>query len=163
MSSDTEIRSAKRRGSALLIALALLTLGAALLAGSSSAARAAARAEASREAQVLASAELRVAFAAFMTGWSGVHDSIAVGAEVIDTVGPRQRGAGGAFVQTRRRLLRLTPTRYVLSADCQVGPSVAVQARRRAYLLLERALQIDSTAPILPPVPITRWGLADLH
>jgi hypothetical protein len=78
-------------------------------------------------------------------------------------VGPRHRGFGGALVQTRVRLLRLTGSRFVLAADCQVGPDDAVQARRRAYLLLERALQIDSTAPILIPAPITRWGLADLY
>ncbi|MDB4888883.1 MAG: hypothetical protein JWL61_738 [Gemmatimonadetes bacterium] len=153
----------RRKGGALLIALALLALGAALLAGTSSAARAAARAESSREAQVLAAAEVRVALAEFLTGWGGVHDALAVGSEMADTVGPRRRGFGGALVQTRMRLLRLTSARFVLAADCQVGPDDAVQARRRAYLLLERALQIDSTAPILPPAPITRWGLAGLY
>ncbi len=160
LDTDTGMR---RRGGALLVALALLALGAALLAGTSSAARAAARAESSREAQVLAGAEVRVALAEFLTGWSGVHDALAVGSELVDTVGPRQRGFGGALVQTRMRLLRLTGSRFVLAADCQVGPDDAVQARRRAYLLLERGLQIDSTAPILTPAPITRWGLADLY
>ena len=154
--------SAARSGGALLIAVALLALGAALLVGTSSAARAAARAESSREAQVLAGAEVRVALAEFLTGWGATHDALAVGSSVVDTVGPRQRGFGGALVQTRLRLLRLTGTRFVLSAECQVGPDDAVQARRRAYLLLERALQIDSTAPILTPAPIIRWGLGDL-
>jgi hypothetical protein len=164
MPLDTEsVASRRRHGGALLVALALLALGAALLVGTSSAARSAARAESSREAQVLAGAEVRVALAEFMTGWSGVHDALSVGAEVVDTVGPRQRGFGGAIVRTRVRLVRLTATRFVLAADCQVGPDDAVQARRRAYLLVERALQIDSIAPILPPVPITRWGLADLY
>jgi type II secretory pathway pseudopilin PulG len=153
----------RREGGALLVALALLALGAALLAGSSSAARAAARAESSREAQVLAAAEVRVALAEFLTGWGGIQDALTVGSEMVDTVGPRHRGFGGALVQTRVRLLRLTGSRFVLAADCQVGPDDAVQARRRAYLLLERALQIDSTAPILIPAPITRWGLADLY
>ncbi|MEO5814309.1 MAG: hypothetical protein ABIT20_03405 [Gemmatimonadaceae bacterium] len=152
-----------RRGGALLVALALLALGAALLVGTSSSARAAARAESSREAQVLAAAEVRVALAEFMTGWSGVHDALSVGAAVVDTVGPRQRGFSGAIVQTRVRLVRLTALRFVLAADCQVGPDDAVMARRRAYLLVERALQIDSTAPILPPVPIARWSIADLY
>jgi type II secretory pathway component PulK len=164
MQLATEVSMRRRRqGGALLVALALLALGAALLAGTSAAARSSARAESSREAQVLAGAEVRVALAEFMTGWSGAHDALSVGSELIDTVGPRQRGFGGAIVQTRVRLRRLTTARFVLAADCQVGPDDAVQARRRAYLLLERGLQIDSTAPILPPVPITRWGLADLY
>jgi hypothetical protein len=162
LDTDAHVRH-QRRGGALLVALALLALGAALLAGTSAAARAAARAESSREAQVLAAAEVRVALAEFMTGWSGVHDALPVGFDMIDTVGPRQRGFGGAMVQTRMRLLRLPGARFVLAADCQVGPDDAPQARRRAYLLLERRLQIDSTAPILPPVAITRWGLADLY
>ncbi|MEO8335298.1 MAG: hypothetical protein ABI664_10015 [bacterium] len=148
---------------ALLIALALLTLSAALLVGTSSAGRTAARAESSREAHVLAGAEVRVALAEFLTGWGGVQDALPVGADAIDSAGPRQRGFGGATVRTRLRLLRVSPQRYVLAADCQVGPDDAVQARRRVYLLLERGLQIDSTAPILPPAPITRWGLADLY
>jgi hypothetical protein len=163
MPSDIDLGMRRhRRAGALLVALALLALGAALLVGTSAAARAAARAQSSREAQVLAAAEVRAALAEFMTGWNGLHDALAVGAEVIDTVGPRQRGFGGAIVQTRVRLLRLSGARFVLAADCQVGPDSAVQARRRAYLLLERGLQIDSTAPILPPAPIMRWGLADL-
>jgi hypothetical protein len=147
----------------LLVALALLALGAALLAGTSSAATAAARAESSREAQVLAAAEVRVVLAEFLTDWSGVHDALSIGSEIVDTLGPRQRGFGGALVQTRVRLVRLTASRFVLAADCQVGPHDAVQARRRAYLLLERALQIGSTAPILTPAPVARWGLADLY
>jgi hypothetical protein len=162
LGTDASARQS-RKGGALLVALALLALGAALLAGTSSAARAAARAESSREAQVLAAAEVRVALSEFMTGWSSVHDALPVGSDLVDTVGPRQRGFGGSIVQTRMRLLRLTGLRFVLAADCQVGPDDAVQARRRAYLLLERALQIDSTAPILPPAPVTRWGLADLY
>jgi len=144
------------------VALALLAIAAALLVGTSAAARSAARAESSREAQVLAGAEVRAVFAEFLTAWRGAYDTLSVGAGVIDTVGPRQRGFGGATVATRVRLVRLSGTRYVLSADCQVGPDDAVQARRRAYLLLERSAQIDSTTPILPPTPITRWGLANL-
>ena len=52
LDTDAHVRH-QRRGGALLVALALLALGAALLAGTSAAARAAARAESSREAQVL--------------------------------------------------------------------------------------------------------------
>jgi len=152
----------RRTGGALLLALGLLAMVAALLVGTSSAARSAARAESSREAQVLAVAEVRVALAEFLNGWSAAYDALAIGAGVVDTVGARQRGFGGATVTTRVRLVRLSGTRYVVAAETQVGPDDAIQARRRAYLLLERGVQIDSTAPILPPTPIARWGLADL-
>jgi hypothetical protein len=153
----------QRRGGALLIALTLLALGAALLAGSSASAHSAARAESSREAGLLAEAESRAALAEFMAGWSGVQDAIAVGNGAVSSIGPRHRGFGGALVLTQLRLQRLTSSRFVLAADCQVGPDDAVLARRRVYLLLERALQIDSTAPILPPAPLGRWSLADIY
>jgi hypothetical protein len=152
-----------RRGAALLIALALLALGAALLAGSSASAHSAARAEASREASLLAEAESRAAIAEFMAAWNGVQDAIAVGGGAASSIGPRHRGFGATLVLTQLRLQRLSSSRFVLAADCQVGPDDAVLARRRVYLLLERGLQIDSTTPILPPAPIGRWGLADTY
>lgn len=164
MQPDPELGANRRRdGSALLIALALLALGAALLAGSSASARSAARAESSREAVLLADAESRVALAEFMKGWGGGEDAILVGGGSISTIGPRHRGFGGAVVQTELRLQRLTSSRFVLAAECQVGPAAAVLARRRMYLLLERAVQVDSTVPILAPVPIRRWSLADIY
>lgn len=152
-----------RRGGALLIALALLALGGALLAGSSASARSAARAESSREAALLADAESRAAIAEFMSAWSGVEDALTVGAGMVSTTGPRHRGFGAALVDTQLRLQRLTQSRFVLAAECHVGPSNAVLAQRRMYLLLDRALQIDSTAPILPPAPVARWSLADIY
>ncbi|MEP6729324.1 MAG: hypothetical protein ABJE10_01735 [bacterium] len=152
-----------RRGGALLIALALLALSAALLVGTSAAARTAARAETSHEAAMLAVAESRVVLAEFMTGWGGGQDALAIGGDQLTTVGPRQRGLGDAMVLTKMRLHRLTQYRFVLAADCQVGPDDAVLARRRMYLLLERALPIDSTMPSSPPVPIGRWSLADVY
>jgi hypothetical protein len=153
----------RRRGGALLIALALLALGAALLAGSSALARSAARAETSHEATLLAVAESRVVLAEYMTAWGASEDALAVGQGLVTTMVPRRRGLGASVVQTRLRLHRLTQLRFVLAADCQVGPDDAVLARRRVYLLLERALQTGSTAPILPPAPISRWSLADTY
>lgn len=146
----------------MVIAIALLALGAALLAGSSQAATASARAEASHEASLLAEAESRVALAEVMAGWGGAEDALSIGNTLARLVGPRQRGLGNAVVQSKVRLQRLTQLLYVMAVDCQVGPDDAVSARRRVLLLLRRPLQMDSTAPILPPVPLGRWSLADL-
>lgn len=152
-----------RRGGALLIALALLALGAALLAGSAEAARSAAQSVRSHEAALLADAESRAAVAEFMAGWSQAADALPVGAGLDAIVGPRRRGSGAAIVLTRLRLQRLSPARFVVAVDCQVGPAAAVLARRRLQILLERPARADSTAPIRPPEPIGRWSVADLY
>lgn len=159
-----EFRPPRRRdGSALLVALALLALGAALLAGSSALARSAARAETSHEAALLAVAESRVVLAEYMAGWGAGQDALVVGQGLLTTVGPRRRGFGATVVHTRLQLLRLTQSRFVLAADCQVGPDDAVLARRRVYLVVERALEAGNTLPILPPAPISRWSLTDTY
>jgi hypothetical protein len=153
----------RRQGGVLLIALALVALGAALLAGSSAVARSAARAESSHEAAMLAVAESRVAIAEYMAAWGSRQDALAVGGEVISSIGPRLRGFGATIVQTQLRLHRLTQARFVLSADSQVGPDDAVLARRRVYLVVERALQAGSPQRIRPPAPISRWSLAETY
>ena len=155
--------SPRRNGSALLIALALLALGAALLAGSSALARSAERADTSHEAALLAVAESRAVLAEYMVVWGASQDALAVGQGLLNTVGPRRRGFGATVVHTRLRLLRLTQMRFILAADCQVGPDDAVLARRRVYLVVERALQAGSTLPIPPPAPISRWSLVDTY
>ena len=152
-----------RRGGALLIALALLALGAALLAGSAEAGRSAARSVQSHEAALLADGEARVAIAEFLTDWNQASDTLSVGTGFVATIGPRRRGSSGARVVTRLRLHRLTPARFVIAVDCQVGPDNAVLARRRLQLLLERPSRADSGAAVLPPAPIERWSLADLY
>ena len=146
-----------------MIALALLALGAALLAGSADAARSAARSVRSHEAALLADGESRAAVAEFMAGWNEAADSLPVGAGLGATFGPRRRGSNGAFVVTRLRLHRLSQAKFVVGVDCQVGPDGAVMARRRLHLLLERPARADSAAPILPPAPIARWSMADLY
>ena len=155
-------RMRQRRGSAVLVALALLALGAALLAGSAFAGRSAQRSLQSYEAALLASAESRATVAEFMQHWNPAMDSVPVGAGLSVTLGPRPRGSGGATVVARIRLHRLTLTRFVLALDCQVGPDSAVEARRRLQILLERPVRPDSTSPVLPPVPTARWSMADL-
>ena len=152
-----------RRGGALLIALALLALGAALLVGSSASGRNAARAELSHEAMLLAEGESRVVIAEFMLAWNSGDDALPVGGSLYSTVGPRLRGANGALVQTGVRLARLGPLRYVLAVDCEVGPAGAVLARRRLQLLLERPAPTNGTAPFPSPTPIGNWSLSDIY
>lgn len=151
-----------RRGAALIIALALLALGAALLAGSAAAGRAAERSVQSHEAALLAGGEVRAAVAEFVAGWSGGEDSLALGGGRLVVFGPRLRGSGAMPVITTLRLLRLSSTRFVVVADCQAGPDDLVLARRRVRVILERPTPIDSLAPVAPPLPVGRWRVADL-
>ena len=151
-----------RRGTAVLVALAFLALGAALLAGSAEAGRSAQRSVQSYEATLLAGTESRAAVAEFVQGWNAALDSIPVGTGLSVTVGPRARGSSEATVMTRVHLHRLTLARFVVTLDCQVGPDSAVRARRRMQILLERPPRQDTMAPMLPPRPTPRWGVADV-
>ena len=153
----------RRRGGALLVALALLALGAALLAGSFAAGISAQRSVQSREAALLAATEVRASVAEFMSHWGAADDSLAVGAERAVVLGPRARGSGAVSMITRLRLRRLSSTRYVVVADCQAGPDDAVLARRRLRVILERVRTADAAAAGLAPAPIDRWTLADLY
>ena len=145
------------------MALALLALGAALLAGSFAAATAAHRSVQSHEAALLASTEVRASIAEFVSHWSGAEDSLAVGAERSLVLGPRARGSGAITMRTQLLLRRLSPTRYVVVADCQAGPDDAVLARRRARAILDRVRFGDSLATMAAPAPIGQWTLADLY
>ena len=62
--------SPDRRGTALLVAITLLTLGAALLVGGSAATRSAMRAQLSHEAAMRADAEARRKLAEFVARWN---------------------------------------------------------------------------------------------
>lgn len=150
-----------RRGVALIVALALLTLAAALLAGTAAAGRAAQRSVQSHEAALLAGSEVRAAVAEFVAGWRWGDDSLAVGAERAAVIGPRLRGSGALPVTIRVRLLRLSAFRYIVVADCQAGPDDAVLARRRVRVILERAAPLDNSAPAMPPTPAGRWTVTD--
>ena len=145
-----------------MIALALLMLGAALLAGSAEAGRSAMRSAQTHEAALIADAESRVTVAEYLTQWSAADDSLPVGGTRVVAIGPRRRGSNAVSVFTRLRVQRLSAARFVLAADCQVGPDDAVQARRRLQILLERPPRPDSAAPRLPMAPISRWGVTDI-
>jgi hypothetical protein len=156
-------RVAGRRGGALVIALALLALGAALLAGSAEAGRSAARSAQSHEAALLADAESRLAVAEFVAQWSQAADNLPVGAGLVATIGPLRRGSSGASALTRLRLHRISQAVFVVAVDCQIGPDNAVLARRRLQVILQRPSRSDTTAPMSPPTPIGRWSLTDLY
>lgn len=156
-------RMRSRHGGALLVSLALLALGAALLAGSFAAGRTAQRSVQSREAALLAGTEVRASIAEFVSQWSGAEDSLAVGAERSLVLGPRARGSGGVTMRTQLRLRRLSPRRYVVVADCQAGPDDAVLARRRVRAILDLVRPVDSLATVAAAAPIRRWTMADLY
>ena len=152
-----------RRGAALLAALGLLALGAALLAGSFVAGTAAQRSVKSREAALLAGTEVRVAIAEFLSRWSAADDSLGVGVERSIVVGPRVRGSAAMTMTTQLHVRRLSPTRFVVAADCQAGLDDAVLARRRVRVILDRPRSADNVATVAAPAPIPRWTLADLY
>ena len=147
----------------MLAALGLLALGAALLAGSFMAGIAAQRSVKSREAALLAGTEVRVAIAEFVSRWSAADDSMGVGVERSIVVGPRPRGSAALAMTTQLHVRRLSPTRFVVAADCQAGLNDAVLARRRVRVILDRPRWPDSLATVAAPVPIARWTLADLY
>lgn len=141
---------------ALLVALTLLTLGAALLVGTSAASRAAARAQISSEGAMRANAEARRALADVVSGWSGAYDSLSQGATT-------QSITAHDGWSIRIRVCRVADRRFVVVVDCQVGPEDAVIARRRLQLVLERQIPTDTTAAPTPPRPIGRWALSDIY
>ncbi|MEO7458422.1 MAG: hypothetical protein ABIY52_19335 [Gemmatimonadaceae bacterium] len=153
---------ANRRGSALVIAVALLALASALLAGASASAHAANRAEETLEALHAADAECRVVLAESVVGWRAADDSLAPGASSVRAVAARQNGFGGWPVRSSVRVLRLDSLRYVLAVSSEVGPASSPRARRRTSVILARRAMADTTLPILSPVPVRHWSAAEL-
>jgi hypothetical protein len=152
----------KERGSALLVALALLALAAALLAGSAQAGRAIARSADSYGASITAEFESRAALADFLSAWSSSYDSLKVGASLEAEIAPRRVGSAGLVASARVRLMRLSASRYVVGLESVVGAPGLSMSRRRLTLIVERPLPSDSLAERKPPAPITRWSLTDL-
>ena len=155
-------RSPRKRGGALVIALALLALAAALLAGSAQLGRASMRSAQSQSASITADAEARRALAEFVAGWSPAYDSIAVGAWQQARIEPRAVGASGLEGFTRLRILRISNRRFVVGVETTIGSSRFTSARRRLSLIIDRRPASDTSAAMLPPAPIRQWSLADL-
>jgi hypothetical protein len=154
----TELRVASRRGAALLVALSLIILGAALLAGTMAAARMVSRASQSYVNSALAESRWRTDVATFVTGWDSSLTALVPGAQVARTIGPSSVGISGEVAKTRIRLLRLDSLHYLLSGATQVGPDAAVRAQRRASLLLELIPSADSINLPMMPIIIRQWA-----
>lgn len=150
-----------RRGVVLVAVIALLTLGAALVAGAFAAARASARAARSTRATLVAHAAARRALVRVVTSWSAADDSLNLGASAVRA----WRDSASAAIDsadTRVRIHRLSSTLYLVTAEASVPSAAAPIARRRARVLLERAGTIDTTL-VSRPRAIARWASGDLY
>lgn len=153
---------ASRRGGALLVAVAILALGAALLAGASASARAATRAEVTLEAILAAEAESRVALAERVMGWSAADDSLPIGRSVVRAYAPRRNGFGGFVARSVVRVHRVDTVLYMVAVRTRVGPDSAPWAQRRLGMLLARRALPDTATTAEIPSRIARWGMTDL-
>ena len=152
-----------RSGSAIIAALALLALGAALLAGTFAALRSATRSNQSHAAALVAQSEARIAIAHAASPWSTAFDSLPIGVGVAMALPSRAGGIAGLPVRTSLRVDRLTADTYSIAAESEVGPLGSVFARRRMRQLLRRPAITDSSAAPPPPAPIARWSVADIY
>src|SRR5260221_8593736 len=101
-----------RRGTAIVLALALLTLAAALLAGTARSAHVAARGAIRRQAAMLADAQSRAHAAAYPGRGGTPEAAVAIGGELTVVVGPRPLGGDGAVAPTRIGLLPIQTQRF---------------------------------------------------
>jgi hypothetical protein len=145
----------------LVAVLALLALGAALIAGAFAAARGTTRGTRSVRAAVVAHAAARRALARTMSSWSAANDSLGIGAF---TTRALSESAGVALdsAAIRVRVHRLSASLYVVAAEASVPAARMPLGRRRERVLLERAPTIDSTV-VQPIRPIARWASAELY
>ena len=145
----------------LVAVLALLALGAALIAGAFAAARGTTRASRSLRAAVVAHAAARRALARTMSSWSAADDSLGIGGF---TTRAFSESAAIALdsAAIRVRVHRLSASLYLVAAEASVPAARVPLARRRLRVLLERAPTID-TASVQPLRPISRWPSADLY
>jgi type II secretory pathway component PulK len=158
---STRVAPETRRGVVLVSVLALLTLGAALIAGAFAAARASARATRSTRAAIVAHAAARRALVRTVTSWRGSDDSMNIGAFDVRT---SRESASVALdsADTRLRVHRLSSTLFLVTAEASVPASSAPLARRRVHVVLERVPTIDSTV-VSRVRPIARWASGDLY
>ena len=152
----------RERGGALLVALALLALAAALLAGSAQAGRAMARSAQSFRASIAVEAEARAAVAEFVGAWASANDSLRIGGSAESALAPKRLGTAGLVAVSRFRLLRVSASRYIVGVETSVGPPGQSSARRRLSLILERGPVSDTSVVKPPPIPIGHWSLSDL-
>jgi hypothetical protein len=145
----------------LVAVLALLALGAALIAGAFAAARGSARATRTARAAVVAHAVARRALARTVASWNVSDDSLGVGAFATRAYSESAAVAVDS-ADIRVRVHRLSTSLFVVAAEASVPSARAPIARRRVRVLLQRAPTIDTTT-VQPPRPIMRWASADLY
>ena len=147
---------------ALLMALVLLTLSAALLAGAFAASRAAARSARSTRLIARVDTGARRALGEVIQSWTTQLDELPVGASAELTL-PDDSGEAGPALVRNARVQRLTERLYVVSVDVCAFERARPAAQRSASIVLERPVRADSVAPMPRPLPLRRWSIADLY
>lgn len=156
----------RRRGTAIVAALALVALAGALLsvaAAHSTAGAGAARAE--RAAVIVEGAAMR-SLAEVLAEWPPAADSLPDGAFGDRAlVIPREPHEGGPPLAGRLRVQRIGPAMYAVTVEVHAASSESAPAfaRRRMRLLVRRGAPSDSAGATPVPVPIPRWAIADLY
>jgi hypothetical protein len=153
-------RRRRRRGVALVAALALLTFAAALLAGSFASSTSLVHAERSARAAVYAEILARRVAAEVLATWVDGGDSIAVHGH--DDREPMVRSSFGRTV-ARTRIQRISASLYAITVDVRVGTGAVPVAHRRVRLVVERSPPSDSAGPPGAPRPIARWSFAGIY
>jgi type II secretory pathway pseudopilin PulG len=155
--SRARVHGRDRPGVALVTALAILAFAAALLAGSFASATALAQAQRSARASVEAEALARRAAAEGFASWSATSESLPVHAYQ-----DRETETSLSFGRTvvRTRIQRISMSLYVITSDVLVGDGASPIAHRRARLLLERPMKVDSGDVSGPLHPIARWSFS---
>lgn len=150
----------RRRGVALVTALALLTFAAALLAGSFASSASLVHAERSARAAAYAETMARRAAAEGLTAWVDDGDSLAVHAS-----SDREPSVSSSFGRTvaRVRIHRISASLYTITVDVRVGAGAIPIAHRRARLVVERSPPSDSAGAPGPLRPIARWSFAGIY
>ena len=144
------------------MALALLALAAALLAGSAQAGRGLARAAQSSRSSLTAETEAPMALAEFVASWSPGYDSLSIGGSAETTLGPRRAGSTGLVAVHRFRLIRISAVRFILGVESAVGPPGQRAARRRLSLIIDKRPVSDTSAGRREFAPISQWSLSGL-
>ncbi len=159
----SSIRERPRTGTAIVAALALVTLAAALLALSAAVVSAGARAVLAERAALSAEARAVRLLATAIGHWDVRDDSLAIGATVDRVIDVEGSEAGGDLPTTAHVIVqRLGATLFAIAADVRVGRDQPL-ARRRVRLLVQRVIVPDSSRAHLAPTPIARWSTADLY
>jgi hypothetical protein len=160
---SSRIRKRPRDGTAIVAALALVTLASALLAWSAAVVSAGARTVLAERAALSAETHAVRLLATAIGHWDVRDDSLAIGATVDRMIVVDGSEAAGDLPTTAHVMIqRLGATLFAIAADVRVGRDQPL-ARRRVRLLVQRVIVPDSGHTHLAPTPIARWSTADLY